>query len=144
MDGPPPIRYVASADGVRLAYWTMGEGPPVMWLQELGFSHLSLEWELPRMEETYLAFAERHQLIRIDLRNQGLSSRGVRAVSDADLVTDILTVMERLGIARSSFWTTNGRDWRLCWVHSTRSASTNCCCSAPGSVEVRRRSTFTP
>lgn len=109
MDGPPPIRYVASADGVRLAYWTMGEGPPVIWLQELGFSHLSLEWELPRMEETYLAFAERHQLIRIDLRNQGLSSRGVRAVSDADLVTDILTVMERLGIARSSFWTTNGR-----------------------------------
>ncbi len=109
MDGPPPIHYVTTKDGVRLAYWTMGQGSPIVWLTETGFSHLSMEWDIPFLSGMFGPVAEQHQLIRIDLRNQGLSSRSVRDVSDEAFASDVLTVMDKLGIESASIASGTGR-----------------------------------
>ena len=43
----PAIQYVRSADGVRIAYWALGEGAPLVAMPNTPFSHVKLEWEIP-------------------------------------------------------------------------------------------------
>jgi hypothetical protein len=46
----PEIRYCMAADGVRLAYYVMGEGPALV--RTSGFpSHLTGAWEMPGMAQ---------------------------------------------------------------------------------------------
>ena len=43
------IRFCTTSDGVRIAYATVGEGPPV--IRVLGwFTHLEMEWQAFRPE----------------------------------------------------------------------------------------------
>ena len=41
----PSIRYLRTADGVSIAYYAMGEGPPLVVTPLHPFSHLQLERE---------------------------------------------------------------------------------------------------
>jgi hypothetical protein len=43
----PPIQYATTSDGVSIAYWTYGQGPPLVVLPLLIGSHVQLEWEVP-------------------------------------------------------------------------------------------------
>ena len=36
----PPIQYARTEDGVNIAYWTLGEGPPVLMFSLPTLSHL--------------------------------------------------------------------------------------------------------
>jgi hypothetical protein len=42
----PQVRYCTTSDAVNIAYWTLGEGPPLIHLAFLA-SHIGLEWEYP-------------------------------------------------------------------------------------------------
>ena len=42
----PQIRFCTSADGTRIAYATLGEGPPLVWVIGWGGS-VELSWEHP-------------------------------------------------------------------------------------------------
>ena len=66
------IRYCKAPDGVRLAYSTVGNGPPMLksahWM-----GHLEYDWELPISRPLLLGLAGDHTLIRYDARGNGLS-----------------------------------------------------------------------
>ncbi len=40
----PRIQYAQAADGVSIAFWTMGEGMPLVVMPAL-FSHIQMEWQ---------------------------------------------------------------------------------------------------
>ena len=65
---------VLDFEGRRLAYSTLGEGPPIVfgprWV-----SHLGEEWADPRQRAFYREVARTHQVLRFDRLGCGLSSR---------------------------------------------------------------------
>ncbi len=99
----PQVQYAQSSDGVSIAYWTMGSGgTPLVMLSPLLFGHLTRELEEPLIRAWYERLAKKRMLVRLDLRNMGLSQRGC-AVSDQSVrSTDVLAVIDRLSLERAS------------------------------------------
>ena len=101
MSGEPQIQYCRTSDGVSIAYWTLGEGEPVVFLPPSPH-HVQLDWELDSQRSFYEWLSSRHRLIRFDARNTGLSDRGVEDVSTEARALDLDAVLERLGIEAST------------------------------------------
>jgi DNA-binding winged helix-turn-helix (wHTH) protein/pimeloyl-ACP methyl ester carboxylesterase len=93
------IRYCTTSDGVRLAYATTGNGPPLVkasnWL-----THLDFEWGSPIWRHWYTALSRHHRLVRYDERGNGMSERDVPEVSFATWVRDLETVVDAAGLDR--------------------------------------------
>jgi pimeloyl-ACP methyl ester carboxylesterase/DNA-binding winged helix-turn-helix (wHTH) protein len=91
------IRYCTTSDGVRLAYATSGDGPPLVkasnWL-----THLDFEWESPIWRHWYAALSRHHRLVRYDERGNGMSQRDVPDVSFDTWVRDLETVVDAAGL----------------------------------------------
>jgi hypothetical protein len=47
----PRVQFTRSKDGVSIAYSTLGEGPPLVLMPALLFSHLEKMWELAQLNE---------------------------------------------------------------------------------------------
>ena len=43
----PRIQYAKTADGVSIAFWTLGEGMPFVLAPHVGVNHIQLEWQWP-------------------------------------------------------------------------------------------------
>ena len=92
----PRIQYAKASDGVNIAFWTLGDGPPLVEMQQTVFSHLRLELEgLPR-REWYERLAQTHTLVRFDPRGFGLSDHVATDFSIDAFVRDIEAVVDRL------------------------------------------------
>jgi class 3 adenylate cyclase/pimeloyl-ACP methyl ester carboxylesterase len=93
------IHYCKAPDGVRLAYATVGSGPPMLrsahWL-----GHLEYDWELPLAQHFLLGLAKNHTLIRFDARGNGLSDWDVQETSLDAWVRDMETVADAAGLGR--------------------------------------------
>src|ERR1700730_902555 len=93
------IRYCRAPDGVRLAYATVGAGPPLLksahWL-----GHLEYDWELPINRHSLLGLASAFTLIRYDARGNGLSDWDVGEISLDAWVSDMETVADAAGLGR--------------------------------------------
>ena len=93
------IRYCTTSDGVRLAYATVGNGPPLVkasnWL-----THLDFEWGSPIWRHWYAALSPHHRLVRYDERGNGMSQRDVPDVSFDTWVRDLETVVDAAGLDR--------------------------------------------
>jgi DNA-binding winged helix-turn-helix (wHTH) protein/pimeloyl-ACP methyl ester carboxylesterase len=93
------IRYCTTRDGARLAYATMGDGPPLVkasnWL-----THLDFERGSPIWRHWYAALSSHHRLIRYDERGNGMSQRDVPEVSFDTWVRDLETVVDAAGLDR--------------------------------------------
>ena len=93
------IRYCKAADGVRLAYATVGNGAPLLksahWL-----GHLEYDWEFPILRPFLLGLAKDHTLIRYDARGNGLSDWDVSEISLDAWVSDMETVVDAAGLDR--------------------------------------------
>lgn len=93
------IRYCTAKDGVRIAYATIGKGPPIVktanWL-----SHLEYDWENPFWRHWYAGLTEDHQLIRFDERGSGLSDWDVADISLEALVGDVEAIVEATGVEK--------------------------------------------
>lgn len=91
------VRYCAAPDGVRLAYATVGAGPPMLrsahWM-----SHLEYEWELPVHRHLYLGLAKRSTLIRYDARGNGMSDWDVGDITLDAWLSDMETVVDAAGL----------------------------------------------
>ncbi len=93
------IRFCTTSDGVRIAYATAGEGPPLV--RVLGwFTHLEFEWENPRWRRVQEGMASRFTYIRYDGRGMGLSDRDVSDFSIDAFVRDLEAVVDALGFER--------------------------------------------
>ena len=73
----PRIQYAQTADGVSIAFWTLGEGVPLVDMWASPFSHIQLEWSFPELRRFYERLAEKRKLVRYDPRGTGLSERNV-------------------------------------------------------------------
>jgi len=95
----PRIQYAQTADGVSIAFWTLGEGPALLHMP-LIFSHIQLEWQIPECRRWYERLAQKRKLIRYDYRGGGLSERNVTDFTVDALVLDVGAVVDRLGLER--------------------------------------------
>jgi hypothetical protein len=68
------IGFCTTADGVRIAYATVGSGPAVV-VAAAGVSHLELEWEEPRVRGFWETIGQHHMVVRYDRHGCGLSDR---------------------------------------------------------------------
>jgi pimeloyl-ACP methyl ester carboxylesterase/DNA-binding SARP family transcriptional activator len=93
------IRFCTSPDGVRIAYATVGSGPPLLktanWL-----NHLEFDWESPIWRHFFLTFAKDHTFVRYDSRGNGLSDWDARDLSLDALVSDLEAVADASGLER--------------------------------------------
>ena len=93
------IRFCTAADGVRIAYATTGQGPPLVkvgnWL-----SHLEFDLTSPVWGHVLEALSRRHTLLRYDQRGTGLSDREVAQMSFDIWVDDLEAVIDAAGVER--------------------------------------------
>ena len=93
------IRFCRTADGVRMAYATVGDGPPLVkaanWL-----NHLEYDWASPIWRPTFEALASNHRFIRYDSRGNGLSDWDVEEISFEAFCGDLETIIDALGLER--------------------------------------------
>ena len=98
----PPQQHIAfcrAADGVRLAYAVVGEGPPLVraanWMTHLGY-----DIESPVWKHWVRDLSLKYTFIRYDERGCGLSDWDATDFSFDDWVGDLESVVEALGLER--------------------------------------------
>jgi DNA-binding CsgD family transcriptional regulator/pimeloyl-ACP methyl ester carboxylesterase len=92
----PPVQYVTTSDGFRIAYGVSGSGTPLLFLPGV-FYHVQLAWQYPGLEPWVRGLAERFQLIQLDPRGTGMSSRDVgEGHARVHYQRDIEAVLQRL------------------------------------------------
>jgi pimeloyl-ACP methyl ester carboxylesterase len=93
------IKFCTTTDGVRIAYATVGHGPPLVkaanWL-----NHLEFDWRSPIWRHLFEEFARDHVLVRYDQRGNGLSDWNVENFSFEVLVRDLEAVVDAVGLER--------------------------------------------
>ena len=97
--GSPRVRYATAEDGAKIAYAVTGKGPPLIRIAHHP-THLELEWTESTERALFDALNTRFTLIRFDQRGSGLSDLDVDDYSAARSVSDIMAVLEALGIDR--------------------------------------------
>ncbi len=94
----PRIQYAKTQDEVNIAYWTLGEGMPLVVMPAFPYSHIELEWQIPACRRWYERLADKRKLVRYDSRGTGLSERDVAEFSLDSLALDLEAVVDRLGL----------------------------------------------
>ena len=93
------VRYCTTDTGVRLAYASIGSGPPLVkasnWL-----THLDFERSSPIWRHWWAALSAHHRVIRYDERGNGMSQRDVPDVSFETWVRDLETVVDAAALDR--------------------------------------------
>jgi pimeloyl-ACP methyl ester carboxylesterase/DNA-binding SARP family transcriptional activator len=93
------VRFCTASDGVRIAYATVGSGPPLLktanWL-----NHLEFDWESPIWRHLFRAMAQDHTFVRYDSRGNGLSDWSIENLTLNDLVNDLKAVADAAGLDR--------------------------------------------
>jgi class 3 adenylate cyclase/pimeloyl-ACP methyl ester carboxylesterase len=94
------IGYCTTSDGVRIAYGTVGNGPPVVIV--LGWAtHLTLGGMSPTYNSNFLESAgAHHMIVQYDGRGCGLSERGLHDYSLEPRVRDLEAVVDALKLKR--------------------------------------------
>ena len=93
------IRFCTTSDGVRIAYATAGQGPPLV--RVLGwFTHLEFESENPVWRRQHEGMSSLFTYSRYDGRGMGLSDREVSDFSIDANVRDLEAVVDALGVER--------------------------------------------
>ena len=93
------IRFCTTGDGHRLAYATIGDGPPLVraahWI-----THLDYDWHSPVWRHWLEGLARSRMLVRYDERGCGLSDHDVEEWSLDAFVHDLERVVDALGLER--------------------------------------------
>ena len=97
----PPTRYASASDGVRVAYASHGEGPPLVFVRGW-ISHLDAMWDDPEFRPFMEALGAHFTVTRYDVRGCGLSDRKPAALDLDDLVLDLEAVMDRVDATGST------------------------------------------
>ena len=93
------IRFCTASDGTRIAYATVGQGPPLVktanWL-----NHLEFDWESPVWRHAMEEFSRDRMFVRYDERGNGLSDWDVKDITFDAFVRDLETVVDAAGLER--------------------------------------------
>jgi pimeloyl-ACP methyl ester carboxylesterase/DNA-binding winged helix-turn-helix (wHTH) protein len=107
---PPNLRqeihFCTASDGVRIAYASVGSGPPLVktanWL-----NHLEYDWQSPIWSHLLHALAAEHRFVRYDQRGNGLSDWDADISFEAH-VRDLESVVDAVGLDRFSLFGVSG------------------------------------
>jgi serine/threonine protein kinase len=91
------IRNTISSDGTRIAYSTIGDGPPFV-MVATGDSHLEYDWETPVWRHWLDELSKNNTLVRYNVRGTGLSDWDVDDLSWAGWVHDLEAVVDTMEI----------------------------------------------
>ena len=91
----PRIRFCTSADGTRIAYATMGSGPPLVVISGWPDS-VELDWQHPTIRAFLEGMGRGRLLVRFDRRGVGASQREVDDFSLEAQVADLAAVVDHL------------------------------------------------
>ena len=91
------IRYARTADGVDIAYATMGEGPPIILMPE-GVLAWTMVAEIPEWSPFLDALAAAHTLVLFDMRGSGNSDRTQLVDRPEKALLDTLAVLDHLSL----------------------------------------------
>lgn len=94
----PRIRYATTRDGVRIAYWTIGSGPPLVCVAGGLTSHLEIEWTVPARRAMFDELSPYCTVIRYDPRGTGMSQRDAIDASYEAARADLEAVVDCLGV----------------------------------------------
>jgi pimeloyl-ACP methyl ester carboxylesterase/DNA-binding SARP family transcriptional activator len=93
------VRFCVARDGVRIAYATIGEGPPLVktanWM-----SHLEYDWKCPLWRHLARELSRDFRLVRYDQRGNGLSDWEVPSISLDVWLDDLEAVVDASGLER--------------------------------------------
>ncbi len=93
------IRFCTTSDGVRLAYATIGDGPPLVraahWI-----THLDYDWHSPVWRHWLVDLARDRMFVRYDERGCGLSDHDPPEMSFESFVDDLEAVVDDLDLER--------------------------------------------
>lgn len=93
------IRFARTPKGARVAYALSGEGFPLVraphWL-----THLEWDWQTPVWGPWLEALSRHHRLLRFDAQGTGLSDPAATPPTLDDLVADLESVIEAVGLER--------------------------------------------
>jgi class 3 adenylate cyclase/pimeloyl-ACP methyl ester carboxylesterase len=95
----PQMRFCTSFDGVRIAYATLGEGPPLVSVPSWGFN-LELEWKHPNGRAFLERLSRGRLYVAFDCRGVGASQRDVDDLSLDARVGDVAAVVDHLQLER--------------------------------------------
>jgi class 3 adenylate cyclase/pimeloyl-ACP methyl ester carboxylesterase len=95
----PRIQYATTADGVSIAYWTLGEGPALVSAPPASpWSHALKEWQIPEWRHWYEHLIRHLEVIRYDGRGVGLSDRDAQDCTIDAQVRDLEAVVDAVGL----------------------------------------------
>jgi class 3 adenylate cyclase/pimeloyl-ACP methyl ester carboxylesterase len=99
----PQIRFCTSADGTRIAYATMGDGPPLVCVPPWGAS-LEGQWEDPDSRAFLESLSQRRLYVTFDRRGVGASQREVDDFSLEAQVADVAAIADHLHLEQFDLW----------------------------------------
>jgi TolB-like protein/pimeloyl-ACP methyl ester carboxylesterase/DNA-binding winged helix-turn-helix (wHTH) protein len=92
-------QFCMTADGARIAFACVGEGPPLVWVAHW-LSHLAFTWEGPVWRHWPEEFAKDHSFVLYDERGYGLSDWNDSQFSVDTFVRDLEAVVDALRLDR--------------------------------------------
>ena len=97
------VRFIRDANGARVAYAIVGEGPlilcPAWWV-----SHVERDWEHPGFRHFFTRLAEGFRVVRYDRPGSGLSDRDVPPRTQASEVQLLAALADALGDSQFSMF----------------------------------------
>ncbi|MEE8346040.1 MAG: adenylate/guanylate cyclase domain-containing protein [Dehalococcoidia bacterium] len=92
----PSIQYAKTKDGVSIAFSTLGEGMPFVYVPQPPLGNIESIRRFPEARRWYERLAEKRQLVLYDSRGGGLSERNVTDFSLDALTLDLEAVVTAL------------------------------------------------
>jgi class 3 adenylate cyclase len=116
----PQIRYAKTHDGVNIAYFTMGVGPPLV-IMDLPASNVQYELELPLVRDAYEDVVRGGvSLVRYDHRGFGLSDNWTDEFTTDAFVQDLETVVDRLELSTFFLLAARGSSYPVALEYTKR------------------------
>jgi pimeloyl-ACP methyl ester carboxylesterase/DNA-binding CsgD family transcriptional regulator len=99
---PPPVgpnlSFTTAADGVGIAWTSIGSGPTLIHLPGVPFSNIEGEWRSPVLRRAFTTLGESLRFIQFDGRGTGHSHRDVTDLSLEAYLGDIDAVVDAAGV----------------------------------------------
>jgi pimeloyl-ACP methyl ester carboxylesterase/DNA-binding CsgD family transcriptional regulator len=94
----PDLSFATAADGVSIAWTSIGSGPTLIHLPGVPFSNFEGEWRSPVLRRAFTGLGENLRFIQFDGRGTGRSQRDVSDLSLEAYLGDIDAVVDAAGV----------------------------------------------
>ncbi len=92
----PQVQYAKTSDGVNIAFSSMGEGPPLVFVPTPGYSHVQRGWVM--FPNIFPPLTRTFRLIPYDARGTSLSDRDAIDFSMEAMMRDLEAVIDHTGL----------------------------------------------